>query len=61
MAMLPEQSFKAAIREYIEAGTASPEIAELIQKLEMEIASPGDWEAAKHHPLEESGKSEISD
>jgi hypothetical protein len=59
--MVPEQEFKAALRAFIETGPPSPEVTDLLQRLEMKIASPGDWEAAKHHPLEESSKSEISD
>lgn len=61
MAMLPEQEFKKALRAFIEVGFAEPDTAEMLEKLEMQLASPGDWEAAKYHPLEESGKSEISD
>jgi hypothetical protein len=59
--MLPEQEFKAALRAYLEAGPPTPEVNDLLQRLEMEMASPGDWESAKYQSLSESGKAEISD
>jgi hypothetical protein len=47
-----EPDFKAAIREYLEAGPPD-EVTELVQQLEMELASPGDWHAARFMPSPE--------
>lgn len=44
---LPEQEFKRALREYLETGVPD-EVREQLEIVEMSIASPGDWELAKH-------------
>lgn len=49
---LTEQEFKAAIRNYLSAGPPN-EVLPLVERLEMEMASPGDWEAAKTQPATE--------
>jgi hypothetical protein len=45
--MLPEQEFKRAIREYLRYEIPE-EARETVERLEMTLASPGDWELAKH-------------
>jgi hypothetical protein len=47
---LSEQDFKKSLREYLASGPANQELVETLEKLEMELASPGDWELAKHTP-----------
>jgi hypothetical protein len=44
--MLPEQEFKRAIREYLK-NEIPDETRETVERLEMTLASPGDWELAK--------------
>lgn len=58
--MLPEQNFKQALREYLKTDVPD-EVRDAVEQLEMELASPGDWELAKYQELEESGKAETSD
>ena len=50
---ITEQEFKAALVEYL-AGDVPEELRESIERLEMTLASPGDWEAAKHTVQPES-------
>jgi hypothetical protein len=50
---LPEQEFKRALREYLESG-APDEVREQLEVVEMSIASPGDWELAKHSETTDS-------
>jgi hypothetical protein len=57
---LPEQEFKRAIREYL-AGDVPEGVRETVERLELEIASPGDWELAKYQEIAETGKAETSD
>ena len=47
--MVTEHELKAALREYLEAGPPN-DVTELVQQLQMELASPGDWEVAKTAP-----------
>ena len=58
--MIPENEFKRIIREYLD-GDLPDDARELIEQLEMELASPGDWEAAKYQELADSGAAETSD
>lgn len=58
--MLPEQEFKRAIREYL-TGEVPEEVRRAVEQLEMEIASPGDWELAKYQQIAESGNAETSE
>jgi len=46
---LTHDEFKQAIRNYLSAGPPD-EVRPLVERLEMEMASPGDWEAAKTQP-----------
>ena len=59
--MLPEPDLKKALRAYIESGVPEGDLKELVMRLEMEIASPGDWEAAKYQHMADSEKAKISD
>lgn len=58
--MIPEQDFKQLIREYL-SGDVPDDARELIEQLEMQLASHGDWEAAKYQQLAESGRAETSE
>jgi hypothetical protein len=62
--MLPEQDFKKVMREYL-AGEVPDEVRENIERLEMEMASPGDWDRTKQESGDqpetgENDKGEVS-
>jgi hypothetical protein len=44
---ITEQEFKSALREFLALGP-DEEVKQEVERLEMELASPGDWEAAKY-------------
>lgn len=44
---IAEQTFKAALAEYL-SGDVPDDVRESVERLEMTLASPGDWEAARH-------------
>lgn len=46
--LITESEMKAAIREYLDADVADEDTRRAVQELEMQLASPGEWEAAKH-------------
>jgi hypothetical protein len=58
--MVPEQEFKKLIREYL-SGDIPDDARQLIEQLEMDLASPGDWESAKYQALSDSGTAETSE
>lgn len=37
------------------------DVIQLVQQLEMDLASPGDWEAAKYQELADTGNAETSE
>lgn len=45
--MVSEHDLKKALKEYLQSGPPD-EITEQVERLEMELASPGEWEAAKY-------------
>ena len=51
--LLTEHDLKQIISEVLE-GELPDDVREEVERAEMHLASPGDWEAAKHTPVPDS-------
>ncbi len=51
--LLTEQQFKQVIQEVLDDDLPD-DVRQEIERAEMHLASPGDWEAAKHTDVPES-------
>ena len=50
--LIRQHEFIRELREFMEQPDLPDEVKEVAGRVEMELASPGDWEAARHEVVE---------
>lgn len=47
---ITEREFKAVLAEFLREANVPPEVKDQVERVQMLMATPGEWEAAKHMP-----------